>query len=370
MGHEVTYVTRDYGSERLPSTYKVIAVDDNSELYGRDGNRKVWPAVKFALRAFMFTLKARNSYDLFYVAQSPLWPVITVSCALVGRRSRLVVEWLEWWPLQYWLAYSGRVKGLVGYTVQRVALALSPRITTYTDLTLNRLLSVKISRQIVKLPGMFSRELHNSCPRKNPASSREPVVLFVGRLVPEKRPQLALEVMASVCGDIPGVVCVMAGQGPLLEELRATAVRLGLPANCVRGGVSEMELELLWEQAAVLLHPSAREGYGLVLAEAFASGTPVVVVRSGDNAATELVDDQCNGIISESIAKTELVAGVKAILSDRESWSERSYQWFLNEYESRSSRSSAARIVELSARNGSAPELPQAAVGIDSYSLP
>lgn len=370
MGHEVDYVSRDYGSESLPSTYRVIAVDNNSELYGRDGSRKVWPALKFALRVFVFTLKARNSYDLFYVAQSPLWPVISVSSALVGRRSRLLVEWLEWWPLQYWLAYSGRVKGVVGYTVQRVALALSPRITTYTDLTLNRLLSVKKSRQIVKLPGMFSRELHPSCPREEPASSCEPVILFVGRLVPEKRPQLALEVMASVRGEIPGVVCVMAGQGPLLEELRETAVRLGLPTNCVRGGVSERELELLWEQAAVLLHPSAREGYGLVIAEASASGTPVIVVRSGDNAATELVDHQCNGIISESIAKTELVAGVKAILSDRESWSESSYQWFLNEYESRSSRSSATRIVELSAIGGASPELPQDAVGLNGYSLP
>ncbi len=48
--------------------------------------------------------------------------------------------------------------------------------------------------------------------------------------------------------------------------------------------------------------PSEREGYGLVVVEASARGTPSVVVRAPDNAAVELVDDGVNGVVAESAA--------------------------------------------------------------------
>ena len=49
-----------------------------------------------------------------------------------------------------------------------------------------------------------------------------------------------------------------------------------------------------------LVLPSRREGYGLVVVEAAALGTPSVVVRGPDNAATELVEDGKNGFVAPS----------------------------------------------------------------------
>jgi glycosyltransferase involved in cell wall biosynthesis len=52
--------------------------------------------------------------------------------------------------------------------------------------------------------------------------------------------------------------------------------------------------------AACLLHPSEREGYGMVVVEAVSLGTPAIVVRGSENAATELVEDGVNGFVVDT----------------------------------------------------------------------
>ena len=52
--------------------------------------------------------------------------------------------------------------------------------------------------------------------------------------------------------------------------------------------------------ASCLLHPSEREGYGMVVVESASVGTPAIVVRGGENAATELVEDGVNGFVVDS----------------------------------------------------------------------
>jgi glycosyltransferase involved in cell wall biosynthesis len=47
--------------------------------------------------------------------------------------------------------------------------------------------------------------------------------------------------------------------------------------------------------------PSRREGYGLVVVEAASLGTPSVLVRDPDNAATELIEDGVNGFVVDAV---------------------------------------------------------------------
>jgi len=58
------------------------------------------------------------------------------------------------------------------------------------------------------------------------------------------------------------------------------------------------------------LFPSRREGYGLVVVEAAALGTPTVVVRSPDNAAVELIVDGENGVVAASAEPEELADAI------------------------------------------------------------
>jgi glycosyltransferase involved in cell wall biosynthesis len=53
-------------------------------------------------------------------------------------------------------------------------------------------------------------------------------------------------------------------------------------------------------RASCHLLPSSREGYGLVVIEAAALGTPSVVLSGPDNAAAELIEDGVNGFVADT----------------------------------------------------------------------
>jgi glycosyltransferase involved in cell wall biosynthesis len=60
--------------------------------------------------------------------------------------------------------------------------------------------------------------------------------------------------------------------------------------------------------------PSRREGYGLVVVEASAAGTPSIVARGPDNAAIELIEEEVNGLIAPSAAPADLAAAIVAVV--------------------------------------------------------
>jgi glycogen synthase len=74
--------------------------------------------------------------------------------------------------------------------------------------------------------------------------------------------------------------------------------------------------------------PSRREGLGLGLVEAMARGTPAVVTRSPDNAATELIAERHNGFVAESADPDVLAAAIVAVHGAGAELRERTRAWF------------------------------------------
>ena len=99
--------------------------------------------------------------------------------------------------------------------------------------------------------------------------------------------------------------------------------------------------------AAVLLHPSTREGFGLVVVEAAAHGTPTVVVRSDDNAAVELVTPGRNGQVASDCAEGPLTVAVESVLTAAPAYRERTRAWFESVMAERSVSASAKELVRL-----------------------
>ena len=79
---------------------------------------------------------------------------------------------------------------------------------------------------------------------------------------------------------IPSLVLRIAGSGPETERVREAAREAGLSTPCAFVGRIDDESRCAGSSRApaVLVNPSAREGFGLVVAEAAAEGTPSVVV--------------------------------------------------------------------------------------------
>jgi glycosyltransferase involved in cell wall biosynthesis len=117
-----------------------------------------------------------------------------------------------------------------------------------------------------------------------PLRNREPVVLFVGRLVEKKGCIHLIRAMARVNAKLPGTRLVVIGDGPLRGELEREA-RERLQSAAFLGTRPIAEVRSWMQRARMLVAPSVvakngdAEGLPTVLCEAQAMGLPVVAFR-------------------------------------------------------------------------------------------
>jgi glycosyltransferase involved in cell wall biosynthesis len=99
-------------------------------------------------------------------------------------------------------------------------------------------------------------------------------VLFVGRLIEEKRPADVLQAVAGL--GVPSVEVAFVGAGGMEASLRRAANEMGVRTSFL-GFVNQSALPTVYASADVLVLPSEQETWGLVVNEAMACGLPAVV---------------------------------------------------------------------------------------------
>jgi 1,2-diacylglycerol 3-alpha-glucosyltransferase len=126
-----------------------------------------------------------------------------------------------------------------------------------------------------------------------------PLLLLVSRLAQEKNVPLALESLAELRQRLPDAQMLLVGSGPLENQLKAQVREMGLGAAVhFVGLVQHAEIPAFYAAADAFVFPSVTETQGLVLAEAFAAGLPVVALDNaqtrevfGEHLAGEIVSD-------------------------------------------------------------------------------
>lgn len=181
---------------------------------------------------------------------------------------------------------------------------------------------VEVSVQSADLEPFRAVGLERAARGGHNRGSRPVRVLSVGRLVPDKNLALLVEAFAE-CGfaeeDASLELC---GTGPLEDELRAQAARLGVPVR-FRGFVAPDELPAVYRRADVLALVSTYEPFGVTVREAAAAGLPLIcteragaagdVAIDGENAL--LVDPSDRGAVTDSLRRTVRERGLRARLS-------------------------------------------------------
>lgn len=138
-----------------------------------------------------------------------------------------------------------------------------------------------------------------------------PTVAFVGRLAANKRPGDALAAFELVRRSLPACQLMIIGDGPLRTSLERS------PPEGVSflGRVTDIEKSRLVASAHVLAVPSRREGWGLVVTEAAALGTPSVaydvpglrdsVAASGQGAIVDATPEALAAGLIHQLGSTE-----------------------------------------------------------------
>lgn len=106
-----------------------------------------------------------------------------------------------------------------------------------------------------------------------------PAFLYVGRLAPSKRVADIVSAFARFCASVESAELTLLGDGPseYVQRLRDLGTRLGVSERIrFLGRVSQREKHQEMARAHMLLLASVREGWGLVVTEANAFGTPAV----------------------------------------------------------------------------------------------
>jgi glycosyltransferase involved in cell wall biosynthesis len=123
----------------------------------------------------------------------------------------------------------------------------------------------------------------------------QPIVYYVGRMVPEKGLSVLIDAAPQILADWPDVKFVLAGGGGYANDLRAKAYDLGVADNIMfTGRIPDEVRDGLFKVADCAVFPSLYEPFGIVALEAMAAGTPVVVSEAGG--LSEVVDLHETGI--------------------------------------------------------------------------
>ena len=141
----------------------------------------------------------------------------------------------------------------------------------------------------------FSPENRSRKYRKNLGIDDRIVLLYVGRLSPEKDLDVLRDSMHMLNESYKDrIALIVTGEGPMKEELEKT-----MPDNVIFTGYKRgSELAEIYASADIFSFPSSFETFGNVVLEAFASGTPVVGVAEGG--VLELVDHGKTGYLARS----------------------------------------------------------------------
>ncbi|HLL92029.1 MAG TPA: glycosyltransferase [Solirubrobacteraceae bacterium] len=354
-GHEVTYLTlRQWQrGERvdLGPRVRVLSVGPRMGLYTTGGRRRILPPLVFGLGVFLHLLRHGRRYDVVHTCSFPYFSLLAAGLLRPLSGYQLVVDWFEVWSRSYWLGYLGGVSGRVGALVQRLCARIPQRTFCFSQLHATRLRDEGLRGPVTVLRGLYAGvserpEVHDA----------DPVVLFAGRLIPEKQVTLAVAAMAIAVARIEGLRGEFLGDGPERDVLARAIAEHGIQEMVSAPGFVESDvLDAEMRRALCMLATSRREGYGLVVVEAAARGTPSVVVAGEDNAATELIEEGVNGTIAPNADPAAVAEAIVRVYEAGIAMRASTADWFVRNAERLSLESSLKAVLDSYARDGRRP---------------
>jgi glycosyltransferase involved in cell wall biosynthesis len=177
--------------------------------------------------------------------------------------------------------------------------------------------------RITVVPGGVNIDQFKGCLSRAEARERlelpqgRPLILTVRRLQRRMGLDNLIVAMSQVIRSYPDALLLVAGKGALQDELGQHIQSRNLSANVrMMGAVTDHMLPLLYRAADFSIVPTtAYEGFGLIIVESLASGTPVLGTPVG--AIPEVLSPLSESLLLESAAPQHLAEGIEDALSGK-----------------------------------------------------
>jgi glycosyltransferase involved in cell wall biosynthesis len=141
-----------------------------------------------------------------------------------------------------------------------------------------------------------------------------PVLLNVGRYVPQKKQAVLIRAMEQIVEDRPDIHLLIVGRGPLEEQLRGEVRELGLEKNItVTGRVDDIHAH--YALADIFVLPSEFEGLPITILEAMTA--QCTIVASDIPGIREVVTHGEIGILTQPNSVDSLIEGIRAAVNEQ-----------------------------------------------------
>lgn len=215
-------------------------------------------------------------HDFYLLNQ---WPLMHVLALPLRARHRSAVHWCE--------VRDG--------TLFRTIQARFPK-TVPCNFAVSAAVAAEIGAQSGQSFGVLPSGLEVDRYRNAPRGTRSGI-LCLGRLFAHKNLPLLVDAFALVADEFEGYLTI-AGDGPERAAIESYVARSPITDRVrVLGEVTEEQKIELLSEAAVFGMPSRREGFPRVIAEAMASGLPIVTAGFPENGAKDVVAQYGSGVV-------------------------------------------------------------------------
>ena len=242
-----------------------------------------------------------NAFDFFIFNQ---WPLAHVLLAPRAIRCKAIIDWCEFRRGALFALLQKYFPRMVFKNVANT-IALKARMESLSG------------RPFEYLPSGINLQQY-----KCASAAQREGLLYLGRITEHKNLLLVLASYEHLLNKGYTGRLRIAGNGPYLDDLRKAAKGLKLSDRVdILGQISEDEKVALLSNSQVLVLTSRREGFPRVIAEAMASGLPVVTTDYPENGATEVVRQYGIGLVTAPSAD-EVGNGILHVLHTWDSYSQ------------------------------------------------